>query len=209
MLISLNADAYAKTTKPASKEKPTKIRSDIIDIKRNSQTVNFIGNVIIEKDDSSLLSEKMIVLYDEKKEKKPLPKKTAVEVENSDNFAESETDQNTETSEQSSIRKIYTDEKVKIFSDEFVAVGDSGYYDPKEDVFVLEKNVMVNNGVSIAKGDKFIHHLSTKKSYFAGEKDSEKDDATKQDDGVDRRVVVIIGNDAKEFKNTRNKEQND
>lgn len=161
------------------KEAPTKIRSDIIDIKRKSQAVNFIGNVVIEKEDSSFLSQKMTILYDENKE----------------NNAKTSTEK---AAKQSSIKKVYTDEKVKIFSDEFVATGDSGYYDPKEDIFVLEKNVVVNNGTSLAKGDKFIHHISTKKSNFVGEKEDKAID-------VDKRVVVIIGDDAKEFKKSKEK----
>ncbi len=167
-------------TKP-TKEAPTKIRSDIIDIKRKSQVVNFVGNVVIEKDDSSLLSQKMTILYDEKKEKK-----------------KEDTEPEEKASEQSSIKKIYTDEKVKIFTQDFVATGESGYYDPKADTFVLEKNVMVNNGVSIAKGDKFIHHISTKKSNFVGQKQDKTTDE-------DKRVVVILGDDAKDLKKPKEK----
>lgn len=221
MLIVLNAKSYAESTKKAAKETPAKIRSDIIDIKRKSQTVTFVGNVIIEKDDSSLLSQKMIVLYDEKKEKKPAKKENVEEVTESGSGSSkpselSESPEPSEPAEKSSIKKIYTDEKVKIFSEDFVASGESGYYEPKEDVFVLEKNVVVNNGVSIAKGDKFIHHITTKKSYFAGQKDqkddgrsAEKNNNQNQDDGVDKRVVVIIGNDVKDIKKTRKKEKNE
>lgn len=126
-----------------------------------------------------MLSQKMTILYDENKSKN-----------NKDDAAQS--------SNKSSIKKIYTDEKVKIFSEDFVATGDSGYYDPREDVFVLEKNVMVNNGVSIAKGDKFVHHISSKKSNFVGQKEEGTSD-------VDKRVVVILGDDAKEFKKSKKK----
>lgn len=167
-----------------AKEAPTKIRSDIMDIKRKSQTVNFIGHVVIEKQDSSLLSEKMTILYNETEKK---------DEKSAQNFD----DQESQSRGNSSIKKIYTDEKVKIFSEDFVAIGDSGYYDPQADVFVLEKNVMVNNGVSIAKGDKFVHHISTKKSNFVGKK---------EDEDKENRVVVILGDDAKEFK--KSKKQN-
>ena len=177
--------AVKKSIVKPAKEAPTKIRSDIIDIKRKSQVVNFVGNVVIEKEDSSLLSQKMTILYNDKKDKK---NKKVTEPEEDESQA----------SEQSSIKKIYTDEKVKIFSEDFVATGDSGYYDPKADVFILEKNVMVNNGVSIAKGDKFIHHISTKKSNFVGQ----KEDKTT---GEDKRVVVILGDDAKDLKKPKEK----
>lgn len=123
----------------------------------------------------------MTILYDEKKEKK-----------------KEDTEPEEKASEQSSIKKIYTDEKVKIFTQDFVATGESGYYDPKADTFVLEKNVMVNNGVSIAKGDKFIHHISTKKSNFVGQKQDKTTDE-------DKRVVVILGDDAKDLKKPKEK----
>lgn len=156
-----------------------------MDIKRKSQTVNFIGNVVIEKQDSSLLSQKMTILYNEDKK------------QNVGGRVDGEESQ----SKKSSIKKIYTDEKVKIFSEDFVATGDSGYYDPQADVFILEKNVVVNNGVSIANGDKFVHHISTKKSNFVGRK---------EDSGPeDKRVVVILGDDAKEFKKSKNKNEQD
>ncbi len=164
-----------KSLSPKAKEAPTKIRSDIIDIKRKSQTVNFIGNVVIEKEDSSFLSQKMTILYDEKKNK-----------------------DEQEENKKSSIKKIYTDEKVKIFNEDFIATGDSGYYDPREDIFVLEQNVIVNNGVSVAKGDKFIHHISTKKSNFVTK-------AEEQPSGEDKRVTIILGDDAKDLKKRKNK----
>ncbi len=195
--VSSNAqegkNVVKKSVAKPAKEAPTKIRSDIIDIKRKSQAVNFIGNVVIEKEDSTLLSQKMTVLYDESKENK----KNTEAVEDTEEKT-SEENSAPKPEKQSSIKKIYTDEKVKIFSDEFVATGDSGYYDPKEDTFVLEKNVVVNNGVSIAKGDKFIHHISTKKSNFVGQKEDKTLDE-------DKRVVVILGDDAKEFKKTKKK----
>ncbi|MDX2082582.1 MAG: LptA/OstA family protein [Rickettsiales bacterium] len=165
-----NAKQVSELSKTAKtkKEAPTKIRSDIIDIKRKSQMVNFIGNVVIEKGDSSMFSQKMTILYNEKNE-------------------------NSDADKSTKIKKIYTDQKVKIFSQDFVATGDSGYYDPNLEIFILEKNVMVNNGVSIAKGDKFIHHLKTKKSNFISDKENNAQN-------LDKRVTVIIGDDVKNIK---------
>ncbi len=176
--VELKENASAKSPKTS----PTKIRSDIIDIKRKSEQVNFIGNVVVEKDDSSFLSNKMTILYVEKKDKKS-------KKQNSEEITKEDTNK-------SVIKRVYTNEKVRIFSDEFTAVGDKGYYDPEQDVFVLEKNVMVNNGVSVARGDKFIHHIATKKSYFVG-------DQKEHPVGFDKRVTVILGDDAKEFKKSK------
>jgi lipopolysaccharide export system protein LptA len=88
------------------------------------------------------------------------------------------------------IKKIISDGDVKVFSKEFIATSDFGYYEPLEDRFILEKNVTVNNGTSIATGDKFIYNLKTKRGNFVG-KNNEANITG------DRRIVVIIGDDLK------------
>ncbi|MFM8185848.1 MAG: LptA/OstA family protein, partial [Alphaproteobacteria bacterium] len=40
-----------------------KIKADIFDIKQNNQKIDLINNVIVEKDDISLLSDKMVIIY--------------------------------------------------------------------------------------------------------------------------------------------------
>lgn len=157
------------------RETPTRIRSDIIDIKRKSETIDFIKNVVVEKDDSSLLAERMTVLYNEK-----------------------------DQGEQASIKRIEARENVKIFSEEFIASGDFGYYDPNKNMFVLEKNVIVNNGTSIASGNKFIYDLKNKKGNFVGG----KNETSITGNGGDKRVVVVIGNDLQDHRKTR-KSKND
>lgn len=99
-------------------------------------------------------------------------------------------------SQKSTIRRIEARENVKIFSEEFIASGDFGYYDPKKDIFVLEKNVIVNNGTSIASGGKFIYNLKTKRGNFVGP----KDETSITGNGGDKRVVVVIGDDAQDQK---------
>lgn len=172
----------------AKPETPTRIRSDIIDIKRKSQTIDFINNVVVEKDDGSLLANKMTILYDQK----PQPK-----VDEAGNS----------TGQKSTIRRIDAKDNVKIFSEEFIASGDTGYYDPKKDIFVLEKNVIVNNGTSIASGGKFIYNLKTKKGNFVGA----KDETSITGNGGDKRVVVVIGDDAEDPKKSKKskKEKNE
>jgi lipopolysaccharide export system protein LptA len=137
--------------------------------------------VTVEKDDSSLLANKMTVLYEEKSQS---------------------------NSQKSSIKKIIAQDNVKIFSEDFVASGDSGYYEPSKNIFVLEKNVIVNNGTSIASGNKFIYDLVTKKGKFVGR----KDETSITGNGGDKRVVVVIGDDfpdrKKEIKKSK-KEKNE
>ena len=147
-------------------ESPTRIRSDIIDIKRKAQLINFLNNVVVEKDDSSLLADKMTVIYEK----------------NSGNSSE--------------IKRIEAFNNVKIFSEEFIASGEYGIFDPKKSLFILKKNVIVNNGTSIASGNKFIYDTNTRKGRFVGRR--HKTSIAKNNG--DRRVIVVIGNDLKDQK---------
>lgn len=97
--------------------------------------------------------------------------------------------------QKSKIRKIEAHSNVKIFSEEFVGSGDFGFYDPAQNIFVLEKNVIVNNGASIASGDKFVYDLNTKKGRFLGK----KDETSITGSGGGKRVTVILGEDAKQI----------
>lgn len=97
------------------------------------------------------------------------------------------------------IKKIEAVDKVKIFTEDSTATADTGYYDPNENIFVLQKNVMVNNGTSIASGEKFIYNLTYKKGYFIG-----KQNQTNKQKDQDDRVIVIINDSVKDFKKTQN-----
>lgn len=159
--------AFAKKQQMNNQNQPTRIRSDVIDIKRKSQNVDFIGNVVVEKGDSSLLAQKMKVIYKEK---------------NGKNDGE--------------IKKIEAFDDVKIFSEDFIASGEYGFYDPANSFFTLERKVIVNNGTSIASGDKFVYNIKTKKGNFIGKQNR----TSIAGNGGDKRVVVVIGSDAKEIK---------
>lgn len=173
---------HAEAAKKSKTESPTRIRSDIIDIKRKSRIIKFINNVVVEKDDSSLLSDEMIVIYDE------------------DNSANDDANKSA-AGNGTTIKRIDATGNVKIFSEEFIASGDYGHYDPKRDVFILEKNVIVNNGTSIASGNKFIYNIQTKQSNFVGVKDETS--INEKNGSVDKRITVIIGNELKDSKNTK------
>ena len=175
--LSPYQQAQSKNSSKKKKETPTRIRSDVIDIKRKSQTIDFLGNVVVEKEDSSMLAKKMTVFYEEKSQSKPGSKSKASQKQ-------------TSQKKQTSIKRINAKDDVKIFSEEFIATGSTGYYDPKKNFFVLEKDVLVNNGTSIASGDKFIYNLNTKKGHFVGKRLQSSITARE-------RVVVIIGDDIK------------
>ena len=64
LFVQFDANAQKKTQKV--KNTQTRIRSDIIDIKQKSQKIDFIRNVVVERDDVSLLANKMEVFYIDK-----------------------------------------------------------------------------------------------------------------------------------------------
>ncbi len=134
----------------------TKVRSNIIDIKKNLHVINFIGNVVIEKDQDSILADKMTLFYQEAK--------------------------SGNKSTDSKIKKIEAKNNVKFFSKNYVATSKNGYYDPEQNLLILENEVLVNNGTSIAKGNKFIYNFKTKKGNLAGQ-------------NTDKRTTIILGND--------------
>jgi len=167
LFVHFDANAQKKTQK--LKNTHTRIRSDIIDIKQKSQKIDFIGNVVVERDDASLLANKMEVFYNDK---------------------------NTEKNN-SNIKEIRAFDDVKMFNDEFVASSDLANFYPDKNIFILEKNVIVNNGTSILTGDKFSYDLKTKKGNFIGEKIPNNSQKNNNKNGDDR-VTVIIGDDIKE-----------
>jgi lipopolysaccharide export system protein LptA len=132
----------------------------------------------VEKEDSSLLAEKMTVTYYEKQE----------------------------DDTESKIKRIDAKENVKIFTDEFIGSGDSGYFEPDKNIFVLEKNVVINNGTSIASGDKFIYDLTTKKGNFVGKKEETVGTASDVQ-STDKRVTVVIGDDVKQQKKSKKSQE--
>jgi lipopolysaccharide export system protein LptA len=72
ILIVLTIFCTAKTTFAAQESGvgniiTTKITANFIDIKRKSEMVNLIGNVIVEKEDLSIKADNMVVYYYENK----------------------------------------------------------------------------------------------------------------------------------------------
>ena len=91
--------------------------------------------------------------------------------------------------------------QIKIFNQETTAVGDSGYYDPVNSIFVLENNVNVNNGISVASGKKFIYNLITKKGDLIGGdplKSNNNSPSSQPNKVNNERVTVIIGETIKD-----------
>ena len=65
-LLFFTKNLFAKELKTSAKTIQTTISSDIIDIKKKSQKIDFISNVIVERQDISMLADRMTVYYIEK-----------------------------------------------------------------------------------------------------------------------------------------------
>ena len=158
--------------KTANHQIITKIKSNFIDIKRGEETINLDGNVIVERGDISILADNMVVYY----------------YENQDGQG-------------SEIKKIEAKENVKIFNSEFVATGKRGFYNQNQNNLTLEDDVVFNNGMSVARGQKFIYDLKSKKGHLVGTKNFPKTNLS--DKNADSRVIVII--DDNDFKKSNTK----
>ena len=160
----------------------TQIKSNFIDVKRASEIIYFYGDVIIERQDVSILADKMVVYYDS--DSKNSSKDQFAQLKSKDSLSNS-----------GAIKRIEAEDNVKIFNGEFVATGKHGIYNPKQNNFILKEDVILNKGSSVAKGQKFVYNTITKKSYLVGKKDVNEDNKKKQknaDQNIDNRVTVII-----------------
>ncbi|MFT6076962.1 MAG: lipopolysaccharide transport protein LptA [Rickettsiales bacterium] len=137
----------------------TKVTSDFIDIKRPSEIISLTGNVIVERQDASMIADSAQIHYDESKK-----------------------------GQDEAIRKIEATGNVKMFNGEFVATGNKGFYISKDNKFIIQEDVVFNDGGSVSRGDKFIYDVKTKKGNLVG---------AKKTPGKDGRVIVIINDDAK------------
>ncbi len=151
------------------KSDQTRITSNIIDIKKKTQIVEFIDNVVVKNGPDMMTSKKMTIYYLD--DKKPVDK----------------------NEKNSAIDKIVANGEVKVFSADFVATSDSGYYNPNKAIFVMQDNVVVNNGNSIGTGDKFIYDLNTRKGNFVSEKLKNNNN---ESDKKNKRVKIILDKNA-------------
>ncbi len=180
LILTIWSKSFANNLKlnVKSLEKPihTRISSDIIDIKKKSQKIDFINNVIVERQDFSMLAKKMTVYYlDNKIDDNPANKN-------------------------SSIKEVKAYDNIKLFNNEFTANSDIATFDPNKNIIILEKNVMVNNGTSVIKGDKFIYDINLKKGQVFGQKNLKN-----LNEKIDERVTIIIGDDIKDSTNNLKK----
>lgn len=154
------------------------IKSEIIKINKKKQTINFIDKVTVEKAGDSMLADKMRVEYYEQ------------QLDKSNN------------GDSSKVKEIVAMGNVKIFSREFVASGNYGYYNPRKNIFKLEGDVIVNNGTSIASGKNFIYDLENKKGIFLGQKQ------VKSIKNSDNRVTIILDDQSTDSLKDNSKNKN-
>jgi lipopolysaccharide export system protein LptA len=173
------------------------ITSKTIEMHRLQNKIDFIDNVVVEREDTSFLADKMVVYYKQNKSDKTLFQERTKGKKGGE----------------SKIKKIDALNNVKIFQEDFVATGDIGSYDPIAGIFIVEKNVIFNTGTSTANGDKFIYDINTKKGYLIGRKDY----ITKQKNGKsdeeqqpkDHRVTVIIDENDEAIKKQKKENNKD
>lgn len=134
-----------------AKDSQTTITSDIIDINRKTRSVEFLRNVVVKSQDSVMKSEKMKIVY----------------VEEDRNNGKSK------------IKKIEALGLVKIESKNIIATSKYGFYDPSQNLFVLERDVIVVEGGSTARGEKFVYNTVTQKGNFVGQQSSSLDKSKK------------------------------
>lgn len=174
--------------------------------------MEFLGNVVVRKGADTMIADRMMVFYEEddgekkveEKKEESLTEEQKIQKENEDeNIRKRDRKIVKEKKKDTKIKKIDAYDHVKVSTAEFVATGDAGHYDPIQDLFVLEDNVVVNNGKSIANGEKFIYNLKTKKGNFVGDTSPSAQNKKK-----DNRVVVTIGNEDLKGKKKPKKEEN-
>jgi lipopolysaccharide transport protein LptA len=170
-ILTICTNSFANNTK-SEDITPTNIKSDTIIVTKDKNIIEFEYNVVLTKDDISLLSDKMLVLIEEKK-----------------------INQNNGKNSKREIKSAKAIGNVKMFGEEFFATGDFGDYDVKNSLFKITGNVILNEGTKIANGDEFTYDL-IKKSGFLSSKNSK--DGDKSDKSS--RPMVIINEDIDNFK---------
>ncbi len=200
-----------------------KINANQIEVKRKSEVINFNGNVVVEKEETTILADYMRVFYDEKETNKsttaaPTLDNNGSSAKVSDQSKITKDDLKRESSgiKNSSLKRIEAQGRVKIFDQDMVGMGDEGIYDPISETMTLEKNVTINGGTSGGKGEKFVYNLKTKKGNFIGKRtetvagnaknnskqvtstNSKAESTNPVQEKIDNRVVLVIGDDIKD-----------
>jgi lipopolysaccharide transport protein LptA len=76
------------------------------------------------------------------------------------------------------IKSIRLRDGVRISNQEFTASGNRGFFDVKNEIFILSNNVVFDNGSSVASGEKFTYNFRTKKSSLINSKEVNKGKVT-------------------------------
>lgn len=149
----------------------TNIKSEIIKVIKDKNIIEFKKNVILTRDDLSFLSDKMTVFTNEKS-----------------------------TINNNSIEFIKAKGNVKIFNEEFVATGNSGFYDVKNNIFKIFGNVILNEGTKIAYGEEFTYDINSANGFLSSNNVNDSDNKT--------RSTIIINEDLNNLKKEMNENSN-
>jgi len=168
-LICFSGISYcigAENNKPATKETTTdiSINSDNLNFFLNENKAIFEGKVEVFHDDMKLESDKLIVLFNNKKDKNlSFPSPT---LETKENF--------TTKQEKISVSNIEAIGNVVLTTQNEVVRGDKGFYDVKNETITLFGNVELTQNNNYLKGDKLIYNRITKERLLTSNKNYSK-----------------------------------
>lgn len=186
------------------------ITADYFHLRKKEANLDFIGNVTIAREEVVMKSSKMLAVFSKESVDETVSSQQKKNSEKQNNERRgSKTNKNTPK-----LLKIISNVPIKIFTNDSVISADRGYYNHLEKQFILERNVLLNNGTSVVSGNKFTYDLATKKgrllSQFLPEDNKNQNPKIdhKEDSKIHKRAVVIINNglDSEEIDDIKERE---
>ncbi len=173
------------------------ITADYFHLRKKEANLDFIGNVTIAREEVVMKSRKMLAIFS----KEPADKTVSGQQKQNSGKQNNERHGSKTNKNTPKLLKIISNVPIKIFTNDSVISADRGYYNHLEKQFILEKNVLLNNGTSVVSGNKFIYDLATKKgrllSQFSSQDNKNQNPKidNKEDNKIHKRAVVIINNE--------------
>jgi lipopolysaccharide export system protein LptA len=223
-LIFLQKFAFAVESKNNNGKKSLSqnisITADHFYLRKKEANLDFVGNVTIAREEVVMKSSKMLAIFSKESVDKTASgqQKEANEGQNSEGKGGQKQNDKKHSGKTKKytpkLLKIISNVPIKIFTNDSVISADRGYYNHLEKQFILEGNVLLNNGTSVVSGNKFIYDLATKKgrllSQFLLEDNKNKNLKinSKEDSKIQKRAVVIINDeiDSEEINDLKERE---
>lgn len=133
-------------------KQPIEITSDSLEVHQEENTATFIGNVVAIQGDVRLKSDRMVVYYTGKDEKKAEPK----------------TPKTQDAAQKQSIKKIDVEGNVLLTTPEETASGARGDYDVINQEIHLNEDVLLTRGQNTLKGSHLTYNFDKGQSVITG-----------------------------------------